>query len=60
MDAASKAGVPIAVIRHHRSDAEYPDFGLNSEAWKPAMETRPRSLIEKQLPGSFTGTNLEW
>lgn len=62
MDAASKAGVPIAVIRHHQSDPESPIFRLNSEAWKlhPEVETRPRSiLIEKQLPGSFTGTNLE-
>lgn len=62
MDAASKAGVPIAVIRHHQSDPESPIFRLNSEAWKlhPEVEKRPRSiLIEKQLPGSFTGTNLE-
>lgn len=62
MDAAAKAGVPIAVIRHHQPDPESPIFRLNSDAWQlhPEVEKRPRSiLIEKQLPGSFTGTNLD-
>ncbi len=62
MDAASKAGVPTAVIRHHQPDPESPIFRLNSDAWQlhEEVETRPRDiLIDKQLPGSFTGTNLE-
>lgn len=62
MDTASEAGIPTAVIRHHQSDPESPIFRLNSDSWKlhPEVENRPRDiLIEKQLPGSFTGTNLE-
>lgn len=62
MDAAAKASVPVAVIRHHQPDPESPIFRLHSDAWKlhPEVEQRPRDiLIEKQLPGSFTGTNLE-
>lgn len=64
MDAANKAGVPTAVIRHHQADPQSPIFRLNSEAWQlhPEIESRPRQiLIDKQLPGSFTGTKLdEW
>ena len=62
MDNAAKAGVPTAVIRHHQADSESPIFRLNSEMWQlhPEVAERPRSiLIEKQLPGSFTGTGLE-
>ena len=62
MDQASAAKVPTAVIRHHQADLQSPIFRLNSEMWQlhPEVEQRPRSiLIDKQLPGSFTGTNLE-
>ncbi len=62
MDDAAKAGVPTAVIRHHQADPQSPIFRLNSDMWQlhPEVEQRPRSaLIEKQLPGSFTGTGLE-
>ncbi|HQZ64553.1 MAG TPA: cysteine hydrolase family protein [Planctomycetaceae bacterium] len=64
MDDAAKAGVPTAVIRHHQADPDSPIFRLNSETWQllPEIEQRPRDiLIDKTLPGSFTGTNLtEW
>lgn len=64
MDKASEAGVPTAVVQHHQSDPESPIFRLNSDAWQlhPEVESRPRDvLINKQLPGSFTGTQLdEW
>lgn len=62
MDNATKAGVPTAVIRHHQADPESPIFRLNSDMWQlhPEVEQRPRGiLIDKQLPGSFTGTGLE-
>lgn len=62
MDAAAKAQVPTAVIRHHQADPQSPIFRLNSDAWQlhPEVEQRPRDkLIDKQLPGSFTGTDLE-
>ena len=64
MDEAKQAGVPTAVIRHHQADPESPIFRLNSDAWQlhPEVEKRHRDvLIDKQLPGSFTNTNLsDW
>ena len=62
MDDAANAGVPTAVIRHHQADPESPIFRLNSTAWQlhPDVEQRPRDiLIDKTMPGSFTGTNLD-
>lgn len=62
MDAAHQAKVPVAVIRHHQADPESPIFRLNSDMWQlhPEVEGRPRDiLIDKQLPGSFTGTELD-
>ena len=62
MDDADNAGVQTAVIRHHQADPQSPIFRLNSDTWQllPEVEQRPRNiLIDKQLPGSFTGTNLE-
>ncbi len=62
MDAASSAGVPVVVIRHHQPDPDSPVFRLHSEMWQlhPEIERRDHSvLIDKQWPGSFTGTQLE-
>lgn len=62
MDAAERLKVPTAVIRHHQPDPESPIFRLNSPAWQlhPEVAGRPRDvLIDKQLPGSFTGTSLD-
>lgn len=62
MDAAHQAKVPTAVIRHHQPDANSPIFRKDSELWQlhPEVAERPYDcLIDKQLPGSFTGTNLE-
>jgi nicotinamidase-related amidase len=64
MDEAAKARVPTAIIRHHQPDPESPIFRLNSDMWQlhREVEQRPRDvLIDKQLPGSFTGTDLgDW
>jgi nicotinamidase-related amidase len=62
MDEAAKAGVPTAVIRHHQADPQSPIFRLHSDMWQlhSEVEQRPRDvLIDKQLPGSFTGTELD-
>ena len=62
MDEANKSGIPTALVRHHQADPESPIFRLNSDAWQlhPEVEQRPRDIvIDKQLPGSFTNTNLE-
>ncbi len=64
MDEAAKANVPTAVVRHHQADPDSPIFRRGSDAWQlhSEVENRPRDiLIDKQLPGTFTGTNLdEW
>jgi len=64
MDVAKKKSIPIAVIRHHQADPDSPIFRKDSEMWQlhPEVEKRHRDeLIDKQLPGSFTGTNLgQW
>lgn len=62
MDRASAAGVPTAVIRHHQADPQSPIFCKGSDQWQlhPEVEQRPRDiLIDKQLPGSFTKTELD-
>lgn len=62
MDEAAKSGVPTAVIRHHQADPQSPIFRLHSDMWQlhSEVEQRPRDvLIDKQLPGSFTGTELD-
>ena len=62
MDAAHRAKLPIAVIRHHQPDLQSPVFRHGSDMWQlhSEIESRPRDiLIDKQLPGSFTNTGLE-
>jgi nicotinamidase-related amidase len=62
MDAAHSQHIPTAVIRHHQPDPQSPIFRLNSAMWAlhSEVESRPRDiLIDKQLPGSFTGTELD-
>ncbi|MFK8111147.1 MAG: cysteine hydrolase family protein [Rubripirellula sp.] len=64
MDEASQAAVPTAVIRHHQPDPASPIFCKDSDMWQlhDEVEQRPPDvLIDKQLPGSFTNTNLaDW
>jgi nicotinamidase-related amidase len=62
MDHAARVGLPVAVIQHSAVAADSPTFRIGSEGWKlhPEIEIRKREiLIEKSLPGSFTGTELE-
>ena len=62
MDQAAEQRIPTAVVRHHQADPESPIFRLNSPMWElhPEVASRPRDvLIDKQLPGSFTGTDLD-
>jgi len=61
MDAASAAGVPVVVIQHGAPQPDSATFRRGSREWElhPAVAERPRAaLIEKTLPGSFTGTEL--
>lgn len=62
MDEAAHAKVATVVVRHHQPDPESPVFCRGSEMWAlhSEVENRPRDLlVDKQLPGSFTGTDLE-
>ena len=62
MDVAREHNVPTVVVRHHMADEAAPMFRRDSPEWQlhDAVEDRQRDkLIDKQLPGSFTGTDLE-
>ncbi len=62
MDEAAKHKVPTAVVRHHQPDPDSPMFRLNSDMWQlhPEVAERPHDhLLDKQLPGSFTNTDLD-
>ena len=61
MDAAS-GRVPTIVVRHHFPQPDKPFFQKGTPGWElhPEIKARPRDLlIEKTMPGSFTGTPLE-
>jgi nicotinamidase-related amidase len=62
MDEADAQSIPMAVVRHTAPDEASPVFRLRSQGWElhPLVYSRHRDiLIEKQLPGSFTNTDLE-
>jgi len=62
MDAATAAKVPTVVIRHAQLDPNSPVFRKGSKEWElhSAVGDRPRDyLVDKNLPGSFTGTDLD-
>ncbi len=62
MDHAARVGMPIVVIQHTAPSKDSLTFRRDSDEWKlrPEIEKRKRDvLIEKNLPGSFTGTELE-
>jgi nicotinamidase-related amidase len=61
MDAANRSGVPVAVIQHQSATPQAPVFAPGGPGWElhPEVARRPReALIAKELPGSFTGTEL--
>jgi len=61
MDAAKKRGVPVIVIQHSSPDGKGP-FARGTESWELHDEIKNKGydyFIEKNLPGSFTGTRLE-
>ncbi len=62
MDAANEYGIPVIVIQHTAKAADSPVFRKGRPEWElhPEIAKRPYDiLIEKNLPGSFTGTILE-
>ena len=62
MRTAAEQGIPIAVVQHTEPAVDTPVFKQGSAEWQlhPEVAQMPRDvLIEKNLPGSFTGTDLE-
>jgi nicotinamidase-related amidase len=62
MDHAAMMGMPVVVIQHTAPLKDSPAFRRDSDGWRlhPDVEKRGCDiLIEKHLPGSFTGTELE-
>ena len=63
MDHASAAGVPVIVVRHNGEPGEGTfEPGSPTHALRPEVAGRPHDLlVDKTLPGSFTGTGLgDW
>jgi nicotinamidase-related amidase len=61
MDRAHASHIPVVVIQHS-NPPESPAFGKGTQGWELHDEIKRRHydiLIEKALPGSFTGTDLE-
>jgi nicotinamidase-related amidase len=61
MDAARAAGVAVVVIQHDMP-ADAPIFATGSAGWglHPVVADRPADVVfHKQLPGAFTGTDLD-
>jgi nicotinamidase-related amidase len=61
MDAAHAARIPVVVIQHVNNAPGAPAFSYGTPGGElhPEIARRPRDvLIEKTLPGSFTGTDL--
>jgi nicotinamidase-related amidase len=62
IDAARSKDIPIVFVQHTAPREDSPTFRKGSDEWKlhPAIANmRPDLLIEKSLPGSFTGTVLD-
>jgi nicotinamidase-related amidase len=62
MDAATAAGVPVIVVQHVDDDPAGGIFvrGTHEQELHPEIAAKARDhLVEKTLPGSFTGTGLQ-
>lgn len=62
MDAANKAKIPVILIQHEAPQKDADAFIRNSYGWKLHEALLKREyvrIIDKTLPGSFTGTELE-
>jgi nicotinamidase-related amidase len=62
MAIAHEQGMPIVVVRHTQPQADTPIFRKGSQEWQlhPKVAQHPYNLlVDKKVPGSFTGTELE-
>ena len=61
VDCARKTGIPVVVIQHTSLQKDAVVFRKGTEGWNLHPKIAPQAydhLIEKNLPGSFTGTDL--
>ncbi len=62
MESAHVNKIPIILVQHTNIDEGSVTFVKGTEGWNILSEVKNRSydhLVEKNLPGSFTGTDLE-
>ncbi len=62
IDSARSRGIPVVIVQHTAPQKDAPFFRKGTEAWDLHPEIASRKydhLVEKDLPGSFTGTDLE-
>jgi len=62
METAQRHGIPIVVIKHAAKMPDSPVFRKGSYEWELHPDVARQQfdlIIEKNLPGSFTGTDLE-
>jgi nicotinamidase-related amidase len=62
IDYANKFNIPVILIQHTAPQKDSKTFVKGSSEWQLHSEVLKRKhnyIIEKSLPGSFTGTNLD-
>lgn len=62
IDQSNKQGIPVILIQHTSPQADAKSFVKGSIGWEIHPEVLSRKhdiIIQKNLPGSFTGTALE-
>lgn len=62
IDAANAQKIPVIIVQHSALSPQSQTFVKGSDGWQihPEIQARPyQHLVEKNLPGSFTGTGLE-
>ncbi|HEX3012610.1 MAG TPA: cysteine hydrolase family protein [Syntrophomonadaceae bacterium] len=62
MDAAASKGIPIVVVQHTDPSENAAAYKKGTPEWEFHQEITKRHfdhLVEKNFPGSFTGTDLE-
>jgi nicotinamidase-related amidase len=62
IDAANAVGVAVVLVRHTETDPTGGLFVAGTPAWElhDTVASRPHlAVVDKTLPGSFTGTGLE-
>jgi nicotinamidase-related amidase len=62
IEAAAAHGIPVVLVRHTETDESDGIFVRGTPAWElhESVSSRPHDLVvDKTLPGSFTGTDLE-